>query len=294
MRQNWIPHSAAKKIDRLLFQNEHLQPVIWGYYYQPNKKCPTVQISQRSEELLVELKKNGIVKYPICFKEVAESLDQKFFPLLDSKMVNTPSFQSLDMGERGQRTGTCLGQLSFTNPLLENILFDSEICGLLYNYYQRQPYYRNRPVIGWNRPKTNITVNEQVSAKYHIDYYKQISLMLLINDLDVQTTHMQYALGSVKSSRKIWDRSLINEKEIENQYEILDCVGPKGTLYIFDAGNGYHRGKYFPGTERKFFHINVTTGHSMGHEGEVGLNEFTHKKDFPLHIKKMLDHLCEK
>lgn len=94
----------------------------------------------------------------------------------------------------------------------------------------------------------------------------QLSLMLLLNDLDEKTTHMEYLLSSHK--RKLFDLIVHKnfeqcEKEIKkNNYKIFKCIGKKGDAFLFNS-TGIHRAYYILGTTRNVFHLNFTNGHNL-------------------------------
>ena len=99
---------------------------------------------------------------------------------------------------------------------------------------------------------------------------------------------MKYAIGSNNHTPKKLDRDRINPQEIENNFDIMDCVGKAGTLFIFCGGMGYHKASYKPHTTRKIYHANFTPGHDIIPE-YMQDNEILSKlesKKFPL------QHLC--
>jgi len=172
-----------------------------------------------------------------------------------------------DRRGRSNKMGlTFASNISLKDPLLAPLIFDPDILGAIQNFYKRQPYYRNQPFVQISEFKGDRHSNDvDIQGKYHLDGLHQISFMLLLNDITVKDTHMQYALKSHKKIRVMAavDRYGFPDESIEQKYQIVDLVGKKGTLFIFDAGAGFHRAVYKSGTTRKIFHSNITPGYNI-------------------------------
>ena len=88
--------------------------------------------------------------------------------------------------------------------------------------------------------------------------------MFLANALTEDDTHMELALGSHKTSyqNQFGISSAISDDFVYKNFEIEKLIGPKGTLFMFDAST-IHRGLYTPHTHRRLLHLNITTGHNV-------------------------------
>jgi hypothetical protein len=217
-------------------------------------------------------------------------------------MEGTPSnahepFEILDLGDREAATGSVTGRVSFMDPGLAPLLFDSDVCGILYNYYQRQPYYRHQPWVIKNALAADIPPDEfaklEISSKFHIDCFRQITMMLLVNDVGIEDTHLQYAVGSHKFIHHPWNRFEYSDAEIAERYPIFDAVGPKGSLIIMDAGSGFHRGYHRIGTVRKTLQAVVTTGHYFElDEARLTTRAWLVPAQYPGHVRHMIDRVA--
>ena len=61
---------------------------------------------------------------------------------------------------------------------------------------------------------------------------------------------------------------------IRDKYNIFKLTGKAGDLFVFDAGNGFHRANLIPGTSRTVLHMNITTGYG------IVKSSFNKKEDF--------------
>jgi hypothetical protein len=266
-------------------------------YALPNLRSPSVPMSPRAGQLLAQLRSDGLIRIDGQYKGLAEYLDATYFDGLMST-TRTPAFPpdqpglfaiDIDTPKRPPRKmGASIDvNISFKDPQLEPLLFDADLNAILYNYYRRQPYYRNQPRLYLNRWDGHSTLRG--NAQYHVDVFHQISLMLLVNDLQPTDMHMKYALRSHRDVHLIYNKAMPNER-VEGRYAIADLVGEKGTLYVFDAA-GIHRGYYTPNTTRKILHLNVTPGHGI-EPGRYDLLDTWRTLDrYPKHSRRMMDRV---
>ncbi len=290
-----IMDSLRGFVNNRFFMNEHLQDFVWKFYYAPDKRCPSVPISAQAQTMLSELQEKGLVILPARLPELADYVDNEYFEVLERRKPrsSTQYLEEVATGKRGELTETVAGKLSFKDSVMAPLFFDADLCGLIYNYYQRQPYYRNQPFLSVSRIKDDSKLSAEIQTKFHIDLYRQISFMLLVNDLTDKDTCLQYAIGSHQDRNKPWDRYSYADEDICARYKIVNGVGPKGTLLIFDAGCGYHRGNYKRNSTRKFVHTNITTGHYLSMDKKidsvVGWRELN---EYPDHVKRMVDKVA--
>lgn len=260
----------------------------------PNLISPSVPLSARGKERLAALRRDGILRIQEPqFEEAARYVDTAYFaPLerpdgLSSIRLPHPDLFVTDANKSEYRAyGTEIGaNISFKDPHLAGLFFDPELTGVVYNYYRRQPYYRNQPFLqkisydGKTIPNTN--------ANWHVDYIHQLSVMLLVSDVTTKDTHMEYALGS---NWKIWNVGNYPEEIVDRHgYKVFDAVGPQGTLFLFDAG-GIHRARYVGGSSRKILHLNITTGHHIA-GGRDGLRSWPDLSGRPSYSRRMMDRV---
>lgn len=292
----FVDRALKKFIQRWVFYNRPLQAFTWWKYYTPDAKRPQVPLTPHGTDRLNELIEEGITFLPARFVDVADHIERTYFSAIDGRPEEkSGALEMLDIGEREEATGSCSYRVSFKDPGLAPLVFDQDVCGILYNYYRRQPFYRQQPWVIRNAMKREIGGQEmsrlEVSSKYHIDYYRQITCQLFVNDLSVDDTHLQYASGSHKSKDHPWNRYKYTDEEIEKRYRIVDAVGPKGTLVIMDAGCGFHRGLHKTGTVRKTFQTVLTTGHYFCDEPKVSAADWRDLGAKPDYIRRMMDKL---
>ena len=282
-------------IQRRFFYNERLQGLVWRKYYTPNAKTPRVQISVQAEKHLEELRRDGVTILH-GFESVADHIEQTYFSVIEGRAKS--SSQELVKVSHGQRDDVSNSQhyrISFKDPGIAPLLFDSDVCGILYNYYQRQPYYRGQPYVIKNALARDVSFEEfsklEVSAKFHTDFYRQIAMMFLVKDVAESETHLEYAMGSHKV-RHSWKRYTYDDRDVAKQYQIKHCVGSRGSLILMDAGSGLHRGAHKKGTVRKTLHCLVTTGHYFPEQTEkMNVGDWPALSGYPEHVRHMIDDL---
>ena len=117
-------------------------------------------------------------------------------------------------------------------PVLERIL----------RPYYRSPYYFRDLVCYRSQPVPN---ENQGSYAWHRDNYPPGCLKVMVYLTDV-TSEAQgplvYALGSQAGFRPELGRygDRVPRDQVEGRYQILPCLGPKGTVIVFN-NNGIHR-----------------------------------------------------
>lgn len=282
-----------RTINRKFFCNERLQSLVWKFFYTPDSNRPSVDISSEGRGWQSQLEENGIVVLEGKFPELADYLEAEYFSRLNGEMPmgGFPHLKPDPVTERTKNMGTRTGRIDFSDRKLDPILFDADLLGIIYNYYRRQPFYRHRPTLAANQATSGDFAKQEIQTKYHIDLFRQVSFMFLCNDVTVDDTHLQYAAGSHTEWRKNWDRFSYTDEDIEKRYRIIDAVGPKGTLIVFDAGSGYHRGLHKPNTVRKILHTNITTGHYLNVEESLPRSDWAALSGKPEYVRRTLETL---
>ncbi|MBS0366260.1 MAG: hypothetical protein JSR67_10610 [Proteobacteria bacterium] len=282
-------------IQKWVFYNPWLEPLVWYKYYTPDARAPEVPISQRAQCHLQELRENGVTMLH-GFESIAEHIERTYFPVIEGHAQQTPqSMEKISFGGRDDVTNTDNYRISFKDPVLAPLLLDPDVCGILYNYYQRQPFYREQPWVIRNALIADLPNAEfsrlEISAKFHTDCYRQITMMLLVSDLAETDTHLEYAVGSHRF-RNTWKRYSYQDEAIAQQFPIMHCVGPKGTLIIMDAGSGFHRGTHKRGTVRKTLQCVITAGHYFpAQEQKMTVTDWPSFSHYPQHVRRMLEDL---
>jgi hypothetical protein len=282
-------------VQKWVFYNPWLQGYVWRKYYTPDARTPEVPISTRAQHHLRELREDGVTMVP-GYEAVAEHIERTYFSVIDGKAQHAAQpMQRIRFGHRDDVTNTQNYQVSFKDPGLAPLLFDADVCAILYNYYQRQPFYREQPLVIRNALAADLPFEEfsklEVSAKFHIDYYRQIAMMFLVSDVSESDTHLEYAVGSHKL-RNTWSRFSYADEEISQRFPIKHCTGRKGTLIIMDAGSGFHRGVHRKGSVRKTLVTVVTAGHYFPAQNQkMTVQDWPALSGYPAHIRRMLDDL---
>jgi hypothetical protein len=197
-----------------------------------------------------------------------------------------------DLGERNKNRGCPFFYLwSFNDPNLKTIFYNKNLINLLHNHYRRQTFCRNNPYVfelhymkdkRGNDPES---MERDVTELFHIDGQHQTSLMILLNDIDEDASHMEIAGGSHKTLKLNYDRFQLDQKDIAKKYKIEKCIGKKGTVVLFNAGKLYHR-LVLKEKKRRAFQMNFTTGYAMWDSEE--------KIDFPKETNNYIKRFYKK
>lgn len=237
------------------------------FYLRPDHRYAPAVLSPSAKECIDSLEEMGLTRFSPSLPDIARYLDHSYFGPLERGEAPTPWIVEDFNGRRDIETGQTLGcYLSFRDPKLAGLFLNPDLLGMLQRYYKRQPYYRNYPVI--NKIAFDSQHRVDITGKFHRDGgWRQLSCMLLVTDVSLSDTHMEYAVGSHRSSMiKSLDRFSYDDKVIEDHFKLVPLIGPRGTLFVFDAGNGFHRACFKAGSVRKILHLNFTTGHSIQHQ----------------------------
>lgn len=194
------------------------------------------------------LKENGMAIFPGLFAKEAAEIRQRYMQDLDS-------YEQFDRYDSTFLNPTC-------NEFISSFILSETFLTLVGRYMGCQPYLRLGPVVRVIRP-SHTTVpelgipNGLDSVPWHIDTPTMVGFHLILNDVDDNDTHMKLAK---KSHRKMYSESGIRpEDSIVGKYEIEECVGPAGTLYIFDH-NSFHRPHFVENSIRATFEFYFTAG----------------------------------
>ena len=291
MEMNSVKKFVSDTVNQRFFYNPRFERVVEKLYYTPDSRQPAVPISPQTSKYLDEFRENGVVIIPAFRPDVADAINEQYFGPIEGTRQAAPGrvINVMNLGHRNAISGTTTAVVSYRDPLLQQVLWDPEVCGLIYNYYMRQPYYRDQAVAVRNAPSTDVDQRVEFSSKFHLDLFHQITCQFLVNDLTPQDTRLQYAVGSHLEQKFGKERFSYADADVMKRYAIKDCVGPKGTMVIMDAGAGLHRGTYVPGTVRKMIHTMITTGHSLNIYGKLdSIAGWEAYRSFPKFMQNMM------
>jgi hypothetical protein len=265
----------------------------------PNILNPVVPVPDHAKGWLKDLREVGItrVESPELI-EVANILDRDYLARLSpGASLGGADFEDprLFATNCNAATHAAFGiqiacWLSFKDERLKPLLRDPAMAAVLYNYYHRQPYYRNQPNLQYAQNESHHNADE--GNGWHSDRYRQVTAMLLISDVTEQSTHMEYVTGSHKRSfmfmREGIQLSLEESKRRAEQVtSYYNLIGKKGTLFVFDA-TGVHRRNLILGTARKALFWTVTTGHHM-HTFTETPDNWPELQNDPVIVRRMFD-----
>lgn len=199
-----------------------------------------------------QFRQNGIIKMPVngITEELLSKIDKPEY--IDKKREDL-DIRVINQSESGIKALA----VDLSSDFLWKYIFTKEIYEIIHGYYKGGFYLRNNPAIVFNYD------GEKHGAQaFHLDWgLRQISIMVSLSDVLPESTHMDYLLGSNKS---YWFKHPNREsKKFKNLVESYktshpDCSfttqGTKDSLFIFDAGNGFHR--QVPGGRRIMLHLN--------------------------------------
>jgi hypothetical protein len=268
--------NTVKNIYRKAFVSDHPFMLTLGNLREPRKivekiqydqlfgKLPLVSRTHVTEETkepidkefvnscTQQLKQRGIAILPGYFASEAKKIWDKY--VVDKE--NWPA--------ENKYTRSFYG--IFENALFSEIILDETLLNICSSYYGCQPYVRSGPSVTILHPE-NSTVSEEYfhpmglhAWNWHIDTTNLLSFHVILNDTNETDTRMLYADGSHKVHRSA--SGMRTEDNIRNKYNVTNCCGPQGTLYIFD-NNGLHRPNAVADSLRSTFEFYFTPGNDI-------------------------------
>lgn len=291
--------TAYRRVDNYCFHkyqylynyNSSFRRVVGWLFLTKNPFKPSVEMSPAYNRYLNDLKEKGICKIETEFAHLAPYLEAEYLGIAEQDLAKKDA-KMVEKNAKSEDMTTINIELSLEDRKLWDLFLNKDLCALLYNYYGRQFYYRNFPII-------TVTEYEEGTAKdptamFHLDSgLRQISFIYLLNDVDESTTHMQYVAGTHKTKHHPeMDRTKFSEEELLKG-EIIPLTGKKGTLFVFDAGNGFHRKFCVPGSVRKMMHINLTTGYYNSRNfRKISSSTYAAANDFAPHVRNSLKKIA--
>ncbi len=250
-------HPFVLAIKNLLRPKRIIKKILYGQIMRApftlsisNSVKELPELTDEWQEYFKILKRDGIVFIPGYFKKRSEALNEYY-------KLNCQNFPSRDEYYRFT--------VGFNNPDVFNIAVDPMMLTVLAKYYGYQPYYRQFPGIncthlGAKKDPEAIGFNDF----WHYDTVNQMTAHILLNDISESDSCMFYAKGSHRTHRQYISKDdyYYSEEYMNNNFEIIPCVGKSGTLVIFDS-NGIHRADLKPNTFRSHLHLNFTPGNDF-------------------------------
>jgi hypothetical protein len=159
---------------------------------------------------------------------------------------------------------------------LNRLLLNADVLGVISAYYGSQPYFRRIPAIQQRFVEPRHQAD--ISTAYHIDGgTHNVGIVLLLSDLTEEQFHMRHLIGTHRIEQERFRLDANNphhrefEKQLEQQYQVFPLVGPKGTMFIYDHGNGIHKGHTVMRTLRNMMQALLSNGNYMSVPGDLEL-----------------------
>ena len=145
--------------------------------------------------------------------------------------------------------GFSLTLLDINSDFFLKKIFKKELFLLIKSYYGKKFSLRNRPHLRLDLKE--FRKEEKEHNYFHLDHCeRQVHMVILLNDLDENSTHTQYI---PETNKKNW--LFVNEErkredfqklvsKYKEQYGVKKIIGKRGDVFLFDAGNGLHRACY--------------------------------------------------
>jgi hypothetical protein len=228
-----------------------------------NKAEELPDLTNEYQRYLEILKRDGIVIVPGFFKKRSEALNKNY-------KLNTKEFPPRDKYYRFTA--------DFNNLDIFNIATDPMILTILSKYYGCQPYYRHQPFINC----THLGTEKELLAPgfndfWHYDTVNQMSAHILLKDVLDSDSCMFYAKASHRTHREYISKNdyYYSEEYINDNFEIVPCIGESGSLVIFDP-NGLHRVDLKTKKFRAHLHLNFVPGNDVA-DSSTAAFEFNSK-----------------
>ena len=174
---------------------------------------------------------------------------------------------------------------SFKSQVIQKIFFDQEILSMLVAYAGTQLHYRQSPILekhAYNGSELLNSNRREWANLLHTDYHLQINIMLLLTDINKETTKTLYAQGSnnrnflLQAGKIDYPKSEFLVKK--HGYKITPLLGKRGDLLIMDTG-GFHAAEIIAGSNRTMLIGIMNTGFPFKQYHE-NLNELNIQSEY--------------
>ena len=211
------------------------------------------------QESLDEFIKNGCVKLPIQLDLSYLNNLEDIIELSKKNKNNDNLIVDYNFSDF-TKYGKSFSKVNLNSKIFKS-LFTLDLNNFISSYYNDENFWlRNSPTIILD--VKNKRIQEHGQSYYHLDYCEnQLTIIVLLNDTNEHSTRTRYI---TKTHKLQWIFKNINRTnikfikkcaELELCYPIKDIYGKKGEVFIFDAGNGLHKGVY--NEDRFILHLNI-------------------------------------
>jgi hypothetical protein len=247
---------------------------LWKRYLTPDPDFVPVSLGAEFDAHLATLRRDGIVRIEgAVFDQAAASLRDLVTRL------------RLDGFRRPDRVTDFEIDLGFALPEVLQMMSHPDLCGMYCNYYGRQAYYREHPLlVGSSSGNPGV---DRSSSHVHCDGFRQLTFQFLVKDVSEQDTHLIFYKGSHREPKLDYRRVTENEQLI-HEYQPILGAGRAGTLWVFESGSGFHSGKYLAG--QRVMLTGVITSGWLPFKDRLRADEDAFSvlgKDSPRHVRDM-------
>lgn len=236
-----------------------------------------------------EIVDNGIIKLNKNFNTFSSYINKNY---IDNLLKGNNKIPSKVLDLRDYSVNNLINHyISIDDVVIREFIQNNELINTLSLLFNKKIYLRNDPLIQVLNTSEKLT-----NGKFHTDRFMQYSLMLLLEDVSENQTHMEYCKKSHKRDKFdfiIHKNFKECEKHIKkNDFEIVKVIGKKGDAFLFNT-TGIHRAKYIFQSRRSIFHLNFTNGHNL-YPFKVEYNKFKIKEEIFLRTSKNLKFTNDK
>ncbi len=156
--------------------------------------------------------------------------------------------------------------LSLLDEAFSKIALHETILSALGQIFGYQPFVQDLPVITvvntLSAPSS--PPEEEIVTEWHSDNVNTLKMLVFLNDVTESSVRMLIAKGSHRPWRvplSLSD-SLYSDAYVRSKYPVVNCVGPKGTVILFDA-NALHKQYREPKSFRAMLAVKYSTGNGF-------------------------------
>ena len=196
------------------------------------------------------MRNKGITKLPIKITFPFEISKDNQIQKTNEDLNKISNFLKIDSDLPGPNEyGFSLTTLDINSDFFIQKIFTKELFLLIKSYYGKDFSLRNRPHVRLDLKE--FRKEEKEHNYFHLDHCeRQVHMVILLNDLDENSSHTQYI---PETNKKSWifvneERKRKDFQEIVSKYKdqfgVKKIIGKRGDVFLFDAGNGLHRACY--------------------------------------------------
>ena len=245
----------------LFHPNRLINRIRWNtlYYFSRRKNLKyqsyisekNLENDKLSDKLNLLIKDGGLLVNQYFDNQKIENFLNEYKDLIDVEKKYIENFRNENSKINNKIYAYKIINLHLSKSLID-IWLDDKILKFLEHYSGQKIYAREYPRLVYTKyfHENDLTSKDEFEGKYknsnarvpyfwHTDHTAGlISLHILLEDIDLQSTHMQYLPGS---NRYFNSRNLYSDQTIASfKNRPVNCIGKKGTIY-FHSGNTLHR-----------------------------------------------------